>query len=180
MRTALALVVLLMVGACGDKGKAPPPPPAAMGSDAVGHYCGMTLADHPGPKGQIQVKSRKEPYWFSSARDTLAFTMLPEEPKDIAAIYVTAMDKAASWEQPGQAAWVDAHAASYVVGSDAKGGMGQNEVVPFTTPEAAEAFARQHGGQVYGFDRVPHDKVLGEDTPAVQSHEDGHQGGSHP
>lgn len=160
------VVALLGLTACDDRQAAAPPPPAVLSAEATGHYCGMALADHPGPKGQIQVKGRKQPYWFSSARDTLAFTLLPEEPKDIAAIYVTAMDKAASWERPGAESWVDARAAAYVVGSDATGGMGQREVVPFSTRAAAEAFRARHGGAVVGFDAVPRDAVLGSDTPA--------------
>lgn len=165
------LTVLIGLAACGDdRQAAAPPPPAPMNAAAVGHYCGMALADHPGPKGQIQVKGRKEVYWFSSARDTLAFTLLPEEPKDIVAIYVTAMDKAATWERPGPESWVDGRAAFYVAGSDATGGMGQHEVVPFSSAQAAERFRAEHGGQVVAFDKVPRDLVLGEDAPAAQAH----------
>lgn len=169
----LVLLLILVLTACGDDRKAEAPPPAPMTADAVGHYCGMALGDHPGPKGQIQVKSRPQPYWFSSARDTLAFTLLPEEPKDITAIYVTAMDKATNWEAPGAESWVDGRTATYVIGSDAKAGMGQAEVVPFSTAEAAERFRAEHGGQVVAFDKVPREVVLGEDTPAVQAHQPG-------
>lgn len=165
----LVLGLLLLIAACGEERRAEAPPPAVMTADSTGHYCGMALSDHPGPKGQIQVKSRKEPYWFSSARDTLAFTMLPEEPKDVTAIYVTAMDKAKEWDKPGPESWVDARAAAYVVGSDARAGMGQSEVVPFSSPEAAQRFVAEHGGKVAAFDQVPRDVVLGEDTPAVQA-----------
>lgn len=175
MTRALCLAVLLLLAACGKDQSAALPPPAAMTAEAVGRYCGMTLADHPGPKGQVQVKGAKEVFWFSSARDTLAFTLLPEEPKDIAAIYVTAMDKAASWDKPGQESWIDARTASYVVGSDATGGMGQREMVPFSTPQAAESFRVSHGGQVYSFDKIPHQQVLGDDTPAGQGHGAAHQ-----
>ncbi|MCR6630569.1 MAG: nitrous oxide reductase accessory protein NosL [Magnetospirillum sp.] len=170
----LGLALLLLLAACGKEQSAAPPP-APMTTEAMGRYCGMALADHPGPKGQVQVKSSKEVFWFSSARDTLAFTLLPEEPKDIAAIYVTAMDKAATWEKPGPESWIDARAATYVVGSDATGGMGQREMVPFSTPQAAEAFRIEHGGQVYAFDKIPHEQVLGEDTPAGQGHGASHQ-----
>lgn len=173
-RAALAVLVLLLAG-CNEKQVAAPPP-APLSAEAVGYYCGMVLADHAGPKGQAQVIGRKDVIWFSSARDTVAFTLLPEEPKDLAAVYVTAMDKAANWDKPGDEAWVSARTASYVVGSDATGGMGQREIVPFSTPQAAEAFRAKHGGTVYGFDAIPKDMVLGDDTPAAQGH--GH-GGSH-
>ena len=92
----------------------------------------MNVLEHPGPKGQIILASRIEPVWFSSARDTFSFTMLPEEPKDIRAIYVSDMAKAPSWEQPGANNWVDAKQALFVVGSRIKGGMGADEAVPFS------------------------------------------------
>lgn len=170
MRALAVLALVAMLAACGEQKAAAPPPPAPLTAEAMGRYCGMALSDHAGPKGQVRVRGLAEVFWFSSARDALAFTLLPEEPKDIAAIYVTAMDKAASWEQPGNDSWIDARKAHYVVGSDAKGGMGQNELVPFSSPQAAESFRIDHGGQVMAYDKVPRDAVLGSDTPAVQSH----------
>lgn len=157
---AAALAVLLTAG-CGEEQRAETPPPAPLTRQAVGHYCGMLVADHPGPKGQIHVAGRAEPYWFSSARDTLAFTMLPEEPKDVAAVYVTDMGRAASWENPGDGAWIDARRAHYVIGSSERGGMGQLEAVPFADAAAAAAFAARHGGRVVAFAEVPRDYVLG-------------------
>ena len=52
------------------------------GDKEVAH---VALVEHPGPKGQAILKGRDEPVWFSSARDAIAFTRLPDEPKDIAA-----------------------------------------------------------------------------------------------
>jgi hypothetical protein len=49
------------------------------------------VLDHPGPNGQIFIKGQAEPVWFASVRDTVAFTLLPEEPKDVTAIYVNDM-----------------------------------------------------------------------------------------
>ena len=92
----------------------------------------MNVLEHTGPKGQIILASRKEPVWFSSARDAISFTMLPEEPKDIRAIYVSDMAKAPNWDQPGTTNWVDAKQASFVIGSQMKGGMGGDEAVPFS------------------------------------------------
>lgn len=158
----LALLFALVLAACGDDRQATaPPPPSPLTAEAIGHYCGMAVVEHPGPKGQIHLTGRPEPIWFSSARDTLAFTMLPEEPKDISAIYVTAMDRASEWDNPGEGAWVEARGASFVIGSDAKGGMGQQEIVPFSTPEAAQTFTAEHGGQIASFEQVPRDAVLG-------------------
>ena len=114
------LVAFALVGC--DQKEALPPRPVAMTEDAIGHYCGMNLLEHPGPKGQIIVKSLLEPVWFSSARDAIAFTMLPDEPKDIQAIYVSDMGKAPNWENPGAENWVEARKAFFVIGSSVKGG----------------------------------------------------------
>ena len=161
-RLALAAaLVACTLGGCDQKEAARPPPPVAMTRDVIGHYCGMNLLEHPGPKGQIIVGSLIEPVWFSSARDTIAFTMLPDEPKDIQAIYVSDMGRATSWDKPGTDNWIEARKALFVIGSRLKGGMGSEEAVPFSDRAAAEKFASQHGGRIVSFAEVPRDYVLG-------------------
>jgi copper chaperone NosL len=157
---AITLVVFALAG-CDQKEAAQLPPPIAMTQDAVGRYCGMNLFEHPGPKGQIIAKSLIEPVWFSSARDAIAFTMLPDEPKDIQAIYVSDMGKAPSWEKPGADNWVEARKALFVIGSRVKGGMGSEEAVPFSDRAAAEGFVSRNGGRIVPFAEVPRDYVLG-------------------
>jgi copper chaperone NosL len=127
----------------------------------------MNVLEHAGPKGQIILASRTDPIWFSSARDAIAFTMLPEEPKDIRAIYVSDMAKAPSWEDPGANNWIDARQALFVIGSRVKGGMGAPETVPFSSRAAADKFAGENGGQVVTFDDVPRDYVLSSEQGAV-------------
>lgn len=157
---ALAASLVLLLGAgCREEAEAPPVP-FAMTQEAMGRYCGMNIAEHAGPKGQIILTRYIEPLWFSSARDAIAFTMLPEEPKDIRAIYVSDMAKAGSWEKPGTENWIDAKTAFFVVDSRRKGGMGAAEAVPFSTAAGAEAFAREHGGRVLRFGDIPRDYVL--------------------
>lgn len=143
--------------------EAPLPPPVALTADAIGHYCGMALVEHPGPKGQILLRSSDKPVWFSSARDAIAFTMLAEEAKTIRAIYVSDMARTDNWEQPGAANWVEARLASFVIGSDRRGGMGAPEAVPFSDRKAAERFAAEHGGQIFDFKHIPAEWVLGDD-----------------
>lgn len=157
--TMALLAALLALGACQREAEAPPAP-FAMTEEAMGRYCGMNILEHAGPKGQIILARYDEPIWFSSARDAIAFTMLPEEPKDIRAIYVSDMARAPSWDKPGADNWIDARQAFFVIGSDAKGGMGVAEAVPFSTGEAAAAFAKDHGGTVVRFDAVPRDYIL--------------------
>lgn len=170
----LLLGVLLPLAGCGDDEEAAKPAAQELTREAIGHYCNMIVADHLGPKGQILLKDRDEPVWFSSVRDTIAFTMLPEEPKDIAAIYVNDMAKA-SWDSPEPGTWIDARETWYVIESDRVGGMGAPEAVPFSEQAAAEAFAAQHGGRVMAFADVPEDFILGgvETSSDISEHEMG-------
>jgi copper chaperone NosL len=158
---AFAVLLALALFGCNEKPVAQLPPPHRMTAELIGHYCGMNILEHPGPKGQIFVASLIEPVWFSSVRDTLAFTMLPDEPKDILAIYVSDMGKAPDWDKPGADNWVEARKAVFVIGSRAKGGMGGEEAVPFSDRAAAEKFVSGNGGRIVAFAEVPRDYVLG-------------------
>jgi len=171
----LTLAIPLALGACSDD--APEvPKPHAMTDDATGRYCHMLLSEHQGPKGQIYLKSEKEPIWFSSVRDTITFTLLPEEPKDIAAIYVTDMTDA-DWSQPGDDSWMDARDAYYVIRSDLAGGMGAPEAVPFKAEVGAKAFQAAHGGDIVRYDAIPKDYILSQVEPDASPQEDvGHDG----
>jgi copper chaperone NosL len=157
---------------CGQQDSEEPPKPFELTSSAIGHYCAMNLMEHAGPKGQVILASQIDPVWFSSARDTIAFTILPEEPKDIRAIYVSDMAKALSWDDPGANNWVDARKAFFVIGSTVQGGMGAPETVPFSDRAAADKFVAERGGQVVTFEQIPQDYVLGsESSPAEGRHE---------
>jgi copper chaperone NosL len=159
----LALLAALFAAGCGEeKSAAAPPPPAALTAEATGHFCGMALVEHPGPKGQILLRGNDRPVWFSSARDALAFRLLDEEAKAIRAIYVSDMARAESWDDPGATNWVAARRAHFVLGSDRRGGMGAEEAVPFSDHAAAERFAAEHGGRVLSFAEIPRDWVLGD------------------
>ena len=168
-----ALAVLILLPACGEERSAEIPEPRELTRAAVGHYCNMIVEDHPGPKGQIFLSDRADPIWFSSVRDTFAFTLLPEEAKNIAAIYVNDMGRA-SWAAPEAGTWIDAKTAWYVIGSGRRGGMGAPETVPFAARSAAESFVAEHGGTVVAFADVPADAVLGEvrdsEDPATHGH----------
>jgi copper chaperone NosL len=178
---ALVLAGSLAAGlaACDGEGQvAEAPPPQEPGAEAVGYYCGMTVADHPGPKGQVFLEGRDDPLWFSSARDLLAFTMLPDESKAVAALYVNDMSRAQDWDRPDPGSWVRADEAVYVVGSDRRGGMGALETVPFSDRAAAERFRAQHGGSLFAFGEVPEEYVLGPgEGPPARLSEQPAQGG---
>ena len=167
-RLAFLLVTGIVLAGCGPKTAGPPPPPFPVTAQATGHYCGMNLIEHQGPKGQIILASQAEPIWFSSARDAFSFTKLQDEPKDIRAVYVSDMAKAQSWDDPGATNWVDAHNAFFVIGSTKQGGMGAPETVPFSDRTAAERFATEYGGRVVTFAEVPRDYVLGSQAGAPE------------
>ena len=130
----------------------------------MGVFCGMNLLEHPGPKGQIITRGRIDPFWFTSVRDTVAFTLMPDQPRDIRAIYVSDMARAPSWEDPGATNWIDARKAFFVIESRKQGGMGAAEAVPFGNRDAADAFAAANGGQVVTFAQIPSAYVLGSDA----------------
>ena len=169
MKTVAATLVLLALltsglFGCAEEELAEAPSPARLDRTAIGYYCSMIVADHVGPKAHIFLRGQSEPYWFSSVRDAVAFTKLPGEPKTIVAIYVNDMGRG-SWEEPDPESWVEARGAWFVVGSDARGGMGAPETVPFAERQAAEAFADARGGAVMAFADIPEGAVLGPVPP---------------
>lgn len=166
MKQALVIGLMLMsfaLAGCNEKTSEALPPPQKLTADATGHYCGMALIEHPGPKGQIILASRSDPVWFSSARDAFSFTMLAEESKDVRAVYVSDMGKAPTWEKPGADNWIEAHRAFFVIGSRKQSGMGAPETVPFSERSTADKFAEANGGRVVSFSEVPTDYVLNSD-----------------
>ena len=170
LAAAIALPLLLLSAGCGEEEEAAArPAPVDLTRDAVGHYCNMIVADHEGPKAQLFLTGRAEPIWFSSVRDAIAFTMLPDEPKTIAAIYVNDMGRA-TWSSPEPGTWIDAETAHYVIGSRMRGGMGAAEAVPFAERAAAESFAARHGGETVSLAEVPRHYILASDAPGEDTH----------
>ena len=154
---------LLGLPGCKKQGvQAAVPPPQEISSETVGQFCGMILAEHAGPKGQILVRDKKDPYWFASVRDTIAFTRLPEMPKSIVAIYVSDMARARNWEQPEPGTWVEAGKAWYVIGSRRRSGMSTEEAVPFGEQAAAARLAAEEGGSVVRLTGIPNSYLFPE------------------
>lgn len=152
------LLFIFLVAACEKTQPLEVAPAQTLTREANGYYCLMTVVNHSGPKGQIILSDKKQALWFTSVRDTIAFTLSPEEPKNIAAIYVNDMSDA-NWDNPGEDNWIDARKAWYVLGSIRSGGMGAAEAVPFSTKEQAELFSSNQGGNVYAFAEIPKDYI---------------------
>ena len=155
----ITIPFIVLLAACEKTQITETLPAQTLTRDANGYYCLMTVVNHDGPKGQIILTDNDQALWFTSVRDTIAFTLSPEEPKNIAAIYVNDMSDA-NWDNPGADNWIDARNAWYVLGSERSGGMGAPEAVPFSTKAVAESFAKQHGGTVYAFNLIPDEYIL--------------------
>ena len=160
MRKILSTLSPVLVGAilltgCLKDERVELPPPGKLTIESSGYFCGMEVASHPGPKAQMHLIGKSEPIWFSAVRDMFGYLMLPGENKEIAALYVSDMAKLQDWQSVGDGPWIDPRTAFFVIGSDRRGGMGALETVPFSTVEAAEAFADTHGGRVVPFGDVP-------------------------
>lgn len=166
-RHAILFLGVLALAACDPDQRIAKPAPAPYDAAAKAQFCGMTLGEHQGPKGQIWVKDQTKPLWFTSVHDIIAFTLLPEEPKDIVAIYVTDMAKASSWAHAETGGWIDADSTYFVIESGIRDDMGATEEVPFSDRTAADKYARDHGGRVVAFDAIPKDKILDEDAAAT-------------
>lgn len=156
----LSCLAALAISGCSEQQVVVVAEPAELTGEAIGHYCQMIVLDHAGPKAQVHLVGNPEPLWFTQIRDALAFERMPEETAEIAAIFVSDMGAAASWESPGTDNWIDARTAHYVIGSNRRGGMGAPELVPFSSRQMADDFAGRHGGTVIGFAAITDEMVL--------------------
>lgn len=174
----LVLALTLIIAGCQPVEKAERPEPLMPTTEAIGHFCNMLLSEHEGPKSQVLRKGSNEPLWFTSVRDGIAYTKLPEESKDITAVYVTAIDTLPNFNlahpELMKESWVSAEWAVYVIDSRLRGGMGAMEAFPFRDTTMAAQFTEIHGGRVVRFSDVPRDYVLGnsEILPDVPNRQD--------
>jgi copper chaperone NosL len=157
---ALLIAVLALAGCKEDTAQMILPDPFRLTEEAAGHYCQMVILEHQGPKSQVHLAGYPAPLWFSQVRDGLAYLKSPEQSAEVIALYVNDMGAAASWTEPGSDNWMVADDAFFVVGSDAIGGMGAPEVVPFSNVSKAEQFAAEHGGKIMRLDDISPEVVL--------------------
>lgn len=176
MMRPLLMLGLLALSAC--KGEAPPPPAVSMTDEAIGYYCQMNLAEHPGPKAQIHLDGLLAPIFFSQVRDAIAYLRMPEQDYKITAIYVSDMGAAVDWDNPGVDNWITAQDAYFVMDTDRFGGMGAPEAVPFGALDAATAFAQSANGTIMRLDDIPDAAVLAPvstaQDPATGAEDDGY------
>ncbi len=156
-----ALVAIVLLAGCRDEAAVRAPEPVVMTEDAVSHFCMMSLDEHPGPKAQIHLEGLPDPIFFAQVRDGIAYLKQPERTAPIAAVYVSNMSRAPSWDAPGAGNWIAAEDAIFVVGADVTGGMGAPELAPFETEQGARDFAALHGGELMRLSEIPEEAVLG-------------------
>lgn len=171
--TPALLAIFLATSGCQEEtAQIDKPFPIALTPEAAGHYCQMVILDHPGPKGQVHLVGHTAPLWFSQVRDGLAYLISEEKTAEIAVLFVNDMGKASSWLEPGDDNWIDVKGAYFVVGSDAKGGMGAPEIVPFGDAKMAADFARKRGGEVKRLSEITTEMVLAPVDLAEPGHPD--------
>jgi copper chaperone NosL len=152
-RCISAIALGFLLSACA-------PSPATLGpidptADAHCQLDGMMLADYGGPKGQIRYADGDTAF-FCDTLELLSLIRAPEQVRAISGAYTQDMAKA-DWDSP-HGHWVDATHAFYVRGSRRKGSMGPT-LASFAERGAAEAFAKQFGGQVLAFSEITPDMV---------------------
>lgn len=140
---------LALLGACSQ-----PTAPAAVitdpAADAVCELDGMTLANFPGPKGQIHYADGKTIY-FCDTVELLSVFLNPEQVRKVDGAYTQDMAHA-DWDQP-RGHWIAVQNAFYVQGSSRLGSMGPT-LASFATREDAQAFAKQYDGKVLAFSEI--------------------------
>lgn len=152
-RLTLTFVFVAVFAACNK-----PAAPVAPQEITAGTSCsldGMTLADFPGPKGQIHYATGK-PDFFCDTFELFSIYLQPEQKKRITGIFTQDMGKT-DWEKP-QGNWIDAKQAFYVLGSKKTGSMGPT-LAAFAHQQDAEKFANGFGGKVLRFNQVTPDMV---------------------
>lgn len=155
---AAVLIAIALLTACKNESvvaQAPVAPLLDVPADARGHYCGMFLTEHVGPKGQVRVRDLAAPLWFTSIREIFSFLAAPDEPKAITGVYVQDMGRRRADGSFPPEAWIDARSAWYVIGSGAPDAPAADDAMPFATQADAEAYRARHGGTVVTFDTMP-------------------------
>lgn len=150
---ALPLLLAALLAACSKAPVAVTPQEITAGTSCA--FDGMTLAEFPGPKGQIHYATGK-PDFFCDTVEMFSIYLQPEQKKRITGIFTQDMAKA-DWDKP-QGNWIDARQAYYVSGSKKTGSMGPT-LAAFAREQDAKDFAQKFGGKVLRFEQVTPEMV---------------------
>ena len=162
--------VIALAGCADDAADAEAPDPVDLADGQACDVCGMVIADHYGPNGQIfyagdRPADRDGPAWFDSLHEAYEFHLdHVDRGWEPLAVYVTDYSSVDYTIEeydgeryvsthPEADAFVDAERATFVAGSAVNGAMGP-DLVPFTDEEEAAAFADEHGGELIDHDEI--------------------------
>ena len=151
VRTGLIMAFAVALAACSgseETAQAKPEPIHFESGDEC-HVCGMVITRFPGPKGESISGKEQQVRKFCSTKDMFSWVLQPENVNRDHVLYVHDMAET-EWDQPDDAALIDAREAFYVVGSERTGAMGPT-LASFAEESAAEAFASEFGGEVVAF-----------------------------
>jgi copper chaperone NosL len=159
-----------LAGCSGDTDESPPEP-VTLAAGLTCDVCGMVVADHPGPIGEIfyadtSPSGHDNPARFDSLRGCLFPYYFEHERNDwmATAVYVTDYSKVDATvadrdgdtfisSHTGATSFTDATEAVFVVGSGVQGAMGP-DIIPFGQAAEADDFVADQGGEVLSFDEI--------------------------
>lgn len=152
----LSAVLALGLSACDKAPEATALAPVEIDRSTACELDGMLLADYPGPKAQVFFVGQAEPSYFCDTVELFNMLLAGEQARVAKAIYVQDMAQA-DWEHPS-GYWIDAKAATYVLGSKRHGSMGPT-IASFAVQADATKFAAEYGGKVLRFADIKLDMV---------------------
>lgn len=153
LRRLTLLLAILLLAACGEApDTAATQPAVAIEAADECHLCGMIIEEHPGPKGQLYLRTDTAARKFCSVAEMFTFLLQPEYSERIGAAYVHDV-AAGTWAVPNDEAFVPAREAWYVLGHQQPGSMG-HALASFRQRADADAFAEAHGGRVLAFEQI--------------------------
>ena len=186
--TGAATAGLLSLAGCAqnEKKSRQPPDPVDLSGQKTDFRGGMIIGDHGGPNGQVfyqdtEPQPRQGAGVAGDAPDTLAwfhtlvYGLFPyhfemrNSGAEAAAIYLTDYS-IVDWELSSDAmtmpsptspkTFADATELTYVVGSDARGGMGAT-LLPFSNSDDATQFTDEYNGRTISYDEIDRQIISG-------------------
>jgi len=170
--TAASIGIGSLAGCLGDDETTSEtvPDPVALDGGKTCDVCGMVIADHAGPNGQVfyhgdHPPGREGPAWYDSLNELVPDRAAAvDDGHDPAATYVTdyaAIEYEVTEREADRAitphvapeTFVEWQEAVFVVESGVVGAMGPDPI-PFSEREAAQSFVDAEGGQIIESDAV--------------------------
>jgi nitrous oxide reductase accessory protein NosL len=112
--------------------------------------CGMHIANHSKWLAQIHYDNLGDTRFFDGVKDMMVYYFNPEKFKDTP----PGMIRDLFVKDFHSLAWLSAKESFYVVGSEVRGPMG-DELIPFGSKDAAEAFLKKYNGkEIVTFEQI--------------------------